>query len=365
VDRLNRLYWVWGSVAAGFLLNAALALVQIGGQAEGLFGFIVPDHPPAWGPTLDDLLESPAPAALRRLENTAGGDRSRLEPVALVPDRPFLFGTMMGGPGGLLAMGSMALPLGLAILLHVLAPRGSRESLGERLRHSGLGGLAILMTTLLAAGAFLAGMMAGPAFCLPFAAAVILVGLPSAATPGGRWSAIGLTILVLTSLGLGATMVTSWPLVVGGQPPVSPLSWNAARLFWSEGLPIIRDFPWIGTGLGSFRTIHAYFQSPDASPGLTMSSLLRCGVEAGLAGLVLVALAGCWSAVRLPSCLRRVGSADRALAYGLIGAAVGFSLWSILHWTVELPAVAISASALGGIWNRWLAGGTDLFVERG
>ena len=219
-----------------------------------------------------------------------------VEKVALVPDRPFLFGTMMGGPGALLAMGSMALPLGLAILLHVLAPRGSRESLGDRLGHSGLGGLAVLMTTLLVAGAFLAGMMAGPWFCLPFAVAVTLVGLPSAATPGGRWSAVGLTMLLLASLGLGATMVAAWPMLIGGQPPVSPVSWDATRLFWSESLPILRDFPVIGTGFGSFRTIHAYFQTQDASAGLAMSSLLRCGVEAGLAGLVLLAMAGLWSA---------------------------------------------------------------------
>ena len=66
-----------------------------------------------------------------------------------------------------------------------------------------------------------------------------------------------------------------------------------------------------------------------------------------------------------PAVLKRVGSADRTLAYGLIGAAIGFSLWSVVHWAVELPAVAISASALGGTWNRWLAGGTDLFVDRG
>jgi len=25
----------------------------------------------------------------------------------------------------------------------------------------------------------------------------------------------------------------------------------------------------------------------------------------------------------------------------------------------------MAASAWGGTWNRWLAGGTDLFVERG
>ena len=68
-----------------------------------------------------------------------------------------------------------------------------------------------------------------------------------------------------------------------------------------------------------------------------------------------------------PACRAASSGSARpiALAHGLIGAAVGFSLWSIVHWTVELPAVAISASALGGTWNRWLAGGTDLFVERG
>ena len=63
--------------------------------------------------------------------------------------------------------------------------------------------------------------------------------------------------------------------------------------------------------------------------------------------------------------VRRVGTADRALAFGLIGAAASFSLYSAVHWTVELAAVAVAASAWGGTWNRWLAGGTDLFVERG
>ena len=82
-------------------------------------------------------------------------------------------------------------------------------------------------------------------------------------------------------------------------------------------------------------------------------------------GLMLLIAAALWVLYRLPRVVKRVGSADRTLAYGLIGAAIGFSLWSVVHWTVELPAVAISASALGGTWNRWLAGGTDLFVDRG
>jgi hypothetical protein len=117
--------------------------------------------------------------------------------------------------------------------------------------------------------------------------------------------------------------------------------------------------------MGSFSTIYPYVKTHDSTLTAAMSSLLQCAVESGAAGLGILTVAAFWCLFRLPACLKRVGSADRTLAYGLIGAALGFTLWSVVHWTVELPAVAISASALGGTWNRWLAGGTDLFVERG
>jgi hypothetical protein len=88
-------------------------------------------------------------------------------------------------------------------------------------------------------------------------------------------------------------------------------------------------------------------------------------VESGLVGVGLLALALLWALWRIPGALRRVGTADRALAFGLIGAASGFTLYSAVHWTVELASVSLAASAVGGTMNRWLAGGTDLFVERG
>jgi hypothetical protein len=364
VDRRARLYWLLGSVLAIFLLNAAIGIVQLGGASEGLFGYMLPGRAPAWGPTLDDLLVSPTPAALRRMEAPARDARPGTEKVVSVPERPHLLGTMMGGPGAMLAMGSMALPLGLALVLHVLSPRGSRENLGDRLGASGQGSLAVLLIILLTTGAFLSGMLSGPWFCLPLAASMALVGLAGFATPGARWAAAGLTMLLLTSMGLGAALVAAWPEYFGSQPPVPTTSWESTRRLWAECRPILRDFPAIGTGLGTFPTVHAYFKTQDVPSGPVMSSALRCAVEAGWAGIALVALTALWSICRLPSCLKRVGSADRALAHGLIGAALGFTLWSMLHWTVELPAVAISASALGGTWNRWLAGGTDLFVDR-
>jgi O-antigen ligase len=96
-----------------------------------------------------------------------------------------------------------------------------------------------------------------------------------------------------------------------------------------------------------------------------MSSLLQWWVESGVVGLGLLGLAALWGLIRLPGAIGRVGSADRALALGLIGAVICFGIVSGLHWTVELVAVALAASAVGGTCNRWLAGGTDLFVERG
>jgi hypothetical protein len=176
---------------------------------------------------------------------------------------------------------------------------------------------------------------------------------------------LGLTALLALALGLGAAFVTAWPAIIGGQPPCAPVSWETTKRLWSDSLTILPSFPWVGTGFGSFGAIYPYAKTHDSSSSTSMSSVLQWAVESGALGLCLVGSAALWCVCRLPTCLQRVGSADRTLAFGLLGAALGFSLWSVVHWTIELPAVAISASALFGTWNRWLAGGTDLFVERG
>ena len=103
-------------------------------------------------------------------------------------------GTMMGGYGGFLAFGALALPLGLAIVLHTLSPRGSREGLASRLSHKGQGSLIVLLLLLLVSSAFLVGMSTGPIFCVPFIVGLAVVGLPSAR--GSRGWSLGLTALL-------------------------------------------------------------------------------------------------------------------------------------------------------------------------
>jgi len=364
-DRLRRLYVVSGCVVAAFLLNGAFGFVQMTCHVEGLFGVYVPGSTPIWGPSRDDLLESPTVAVMKRIDDPGPAMSPGPEPIALVPERPFLFGTLIGGPGAFLAFGSLAMPLALAIVLHLISPRGSRESLAARLSQTGHGSLLALLVSLLALSSALVGFLAGTWFCVPFALGIAAVGLPSAVTRPARWPALGLTGLLLGCLGTGAVLARAWPALVGGALPVQPISWESTKLVWEETLPILKDFPLVGTGLGSFRSIHPYYKFHDATATTAMSSLLQCGVESGAVGLGIVALAGLWCLCRLPWCVKAVGTADRTLTYGLIGAALSFTLWSSVHWTAELPAVAISASALGGAWNRWLAGGTDLFVDRG
>ena len=363
-DRRKRMYIVWGCVLMIFLINGAFGWVQIAGRVHGLYGHLEPGKAPIWAPSVSDLLDSPASTRLRYVNDVVPLSNSETSRAAMMfPDQSPLMGTMMGGYGGFLAFGSFALPLGLAIVLHTLSPRGSRETITFRLSHTGQGSMIVLLLFLLFSCGLLVGMVTGLAFCTPFIVGLAIVGIPSAF--GLRDWSVGLTALLFASLGLGVAFTVLWPAIFGGVPPISRVSWDAAQVVWSASLAIFHEFPIVGTGLGSFSTIHPYFKFSDSASTTAMSSLVQWGVESGAIGLAILAAMVLWSLTRLPSSLQRVGSADRPLAYGMIGAAVGFTLWSALHWAVELPAVAISASALAGTWNRWLAGGTDLFVERG
>jgi O-antigen ligase len=174
-----------------------------------------------------------------------------------------------------------------------------------------------------------------------------------------------MTVAVLLSLSAGVFVGAVWAQIAEVHPPVAPVDLAASRQIWSDALRIAAEFPVIGTGLGTFAALHPFYKSQDAAATVAFSSVLQWAVESGAVGSGLLLIAGLWTVVKLPGAVRRVGTADRSLVFGLIGAAASFSLFSAVHWTVELFAVAIAASAWGGTWNRWLAGGTDLFVARG
>ena len=363
VDRLQRLYLIWGAVIAGFLLNAALAAVQLSAGTAGFFGFIAPGAGPWWSPSVNDLLDAPAVVSLRNLPTTQAP--GAVAGAALGVAEPFTFGTLPGGSGGFLALGALALPLALAVVLRLLAPLGGRETTLDRLTRSGHGGLIVLLSILLVTGSVLVGLVAGPWFAVPFAVGLAMLGIPALLlVPGARWAGLGASTILIGCLALGAGLQARWIDLTGAEPPVRAPDWETNRAVWGDAARIFAEFRLVGVGLGNFGTAQPFFKDRDLASTTAMSSLFQWGAETGLAGLAILGLAGLWSVARLPGGLARLGAMDRFLALGLLGAVAGFSLLAVVHWTVELPAVAIAASALGGTWNRWLAGGADLFVER-
>ncbi len=360
-DRFRKAQVIWGSVVAAFFVNALLGGVQIANHTSGLYGMFVPGSSPAWGPTLDDAMNAPSMILLRPVGEVGPG---RPVLAAARPDRPFLLGSLMGGPGAFLALASLALPLAFGLMLQMMSPRGHREGLLARLRDSGQGSLVVLMLGLIVAGSVLVGVMAGRWPSLIFAIGLVVTGVPGTWSSGIRKTGLALTFLVLGSISAGVAVAdhADKDAVAGAILP--RLDWVGARVTWTESLPILRDFPVFGTGLGTFPVVHPYYKSVDGARNTAMSSVLQWAVESGAVGLGLLATAVLWCLIRLPGAIHRVGTADRALAFGLLGSLLCFGLFSMVHWTVELSAIALAAAAVAGTANRWLAGGTDLFVDR-
>lgn len=365
VDRLGRVYLAWGSVVAAFGLNTAIVLVQLASGSGGLYGFIQPGDR-SWAPSSGEMMATPNQVALRVIEPAADAPPGPHPAWALArPDRPFLVGTMPGGPGAYLALSALGLPMALGLVLQMLAPRGSREGLWSRLAASGRGSPAVLLVGVIASGSVATGIIAGPLYAAPIALAAILVGLPAARSSGLRWSVVGLTSATLLGLGLGAAASRSDWIPEPMRPADARREIRASLAVWREAAAMARDHPIVGIGLGAFGSVHPAYKGRDVAETTARSGVVRWCVESGAAGVGLAALAALWCLAKLPGAVRRVGTADRPLAYGMIGATCGFGLFSAIHWSADLAAISLAAGALGGTCNRWLAGGTDLFVDRG
>ena len=112
-------------------------------------------------------------------------------------------GTMMASYWCVPGLRLTALPLGLAIILHMLSTRGSRESLSSRLSHKGQGSLIVLLLILLVSSAFLVGHGCRPEILCSVShwCGGCRASLDRYCSRG--W-AIGLMALLLASVGLGA-----------------------------------------------------------------------------------------------------------------------------------------------------------------
>ncbi len=360
-DRLGRTYLVWGSVVGAFFLMGAVAVVQLAGDLPGLYGFVEAGSGRSWAPSTADLMATPNSAVLRPTAADPGG----IGWAQWRPDRPFGAGGMMGGPGALIALGTLALPLALGLALQLAAPRGGRATLAERLRESGRTGPFLLLVGGAIVGAGLVGLLGGPWLAAPAAIGLALAGLPAALGTGLPKLATALLVAALLAMaaGVGLGRIGAWSEASPASPLADRGGLDESRAVWGDAARIGRDYPAVGAGLGSFAAVHPSYKGRDAASTTARSTLLQLWAEGGAVGIGLLALASLWCLARLPGAWRRVGTADRPLAAALGGAVAGLGLLATIHWTVELPAVAVAAAAVLGTLDRWLAGGTDLFVE--
>lgn len=360
-DRLGRSLLVWSSVAACFFVNVLVGLIQLGGRASGLYGIFEPGKSPPWAPSMASVADAPGTGVLRLLPEAA--DASAMGWSVIRPVAVELIGTTLGGPGTLVALGSMALPLSIGLTLHLLAARGSRLPLAERLRVSGHGPRALMLASLTIVGAGLVGAVGGRWLAVPIGLAMVASAAPCLRGAGLGRPAMGLLggSLLALAVGVGIGERAGYP--AGSGPLVEGNLREQVDARWAVAVRVCRDHPVLGVGLGGFGAVVSDYKVRDETPRTADSSLLQWAAESGGVGLGLMALGVAWILIRLPGACRRVGSADRALAGGLLGSVLGLAAVSAVHWTIELGAVALAASALGGTCNRWLAGGTDLFLD--
>lgn len=360
VDRVSHTLRVWGMVVGSLFFGTFVGAIQLLGGSQGLFGYYEPGRAPIWAPAISDLLTTPNRTILRPVLAADGSQTAWALPR---PDAPWAVAGWLGGPGTLLALGSLALPLALGMALNGMAPRGCREPFWTRMRESGRGGLPIVVYVFALLSAALCGFLGGRTLIIPLILGLALAGLPAAWSSGLRWAGVGLTALMLVALIGCAELGARCEALRTPDQRLSAYDLDSARESWSEASGIARDFRFVGAGLGSYATIQPYYKATDAAATTASSSLFQWCAETGLAGMAILALAGLWCLIRLPGALKRVSAVDRLLAFGLAGAMVSFGLFSVLHWSVELGLIALAASAVGGTMDRWLAGGTDLFAE--
>jgi hypothetical protein len=349
VDRVGRLRLVCGVIVSAFGACTILGLLQMAGESKGAYGVWVPGRSPSYAPSLSAVLAGPGETRLIARETAEAGGVVWAIPQPIVVES---MGPLVAGSGAYLALGALALPLTLGLFLHRVAPRGSRESIGARVRHEG--GLAplVMLGSVGLAGSALVGNLGSAWVVLAVAAGLGLTGVSS--TPGTGHARMSLLALGLCLACLAAGYL--W----------SPEGKDGARSdfsVWADAMRVIRLHPWMGVGMGSFSAVEPHVKLEDVASRTARSGLLQWWAEGGIAGLLVLVAGMIWVIARIPGSWRRVGSGDRSLPGALLGAGVGFGLFSVVQWSIQLIAVALCAAAVLGLANRWLAGGTDLFVE--
>jgi putative inorganic carbon (HCO3(-)) transporter len=240
----------------------------------------------------------------------------------------------------------LALPVALA--WGWWAWRRARESTAPERRILLLAGPVLVWLTLFVGLAF-TGSRAG---LIGAATATVAQGV-LLATARRRWR-IGMTGMLVLLVGLGAVASFGLQQGLGRWLATSQyeLTWNDRLSVYATSWELWHRFPWIGSGLASFRDAFPLL-APRELTGVTYwhahNDYLEILVTTGIVGAALMLLAAAVAATRLSRGLREGGrTEDRAAALAALGALAAVAVHSCFDFGLSIPANAVTLAVVVG-----------------
>ncbi len=155
--------------------------------------------------------------------------------------------------------------------------------------------------------------------------------------------ALGVITRIGLDQGLGRLMATS----------SYEVSWNARPVIYGASLELWRQFPWLGTGLGTFEAAFPLVQPAEISARVwshAHNDWLEIMVTGGVVGLlVLLSVAAALVAGLRAVLLGSSSSTSRAVALAALGALVGVGLHEALDFGLTMPANALTMAVVLGV----------------
>jgi O-antigen ligase len=183
---------------------------------------------------------------------------------------------------------------------------------------------------------------------------VLMAGLTlrSRVARSASWLALPLVVLLFAY-----ALTSEYQLVFdrfGGLVRDGGLGGRAA--IWQAGLPIVRDYPLFGVGLGNFPRIYMQYAAVDTAnyPYQAHNEWLEGLIVLGMVGMVIVvvAVAAFFVAAYLHA---RAAGRDRTWLLGAWCGLVALAFHCFGEFNLHIPAIALSAALLAGMLVGYVA----------
>jgi O-antigen ligase len=208
-----------------------------------------------------------------------------------------------------------------------------------------LGGCAILGL----AGLVLSRSRAGSlAFAVGFLSLLVLRRLK------GRFAVV---VILAVCVGL-AVGIVSWsggrggaglstPFAASSVDPSLAMRWD----MWGRTLQIAKDFPIVGSGLGTFRYVYTRYERPGEwmSTDQAHNDYLQLVAEAGIVGALVLAWAVAAFLGRVVVPISRATTPFRWTTAGCLSAVVAILVHTVFDFSLQIPAIALEFAVTVGL----------------